>query len=84
MARVRLLMQMSGPRPDGTVWPGYKEVLDCGDDEAAFLLNAGIAEPAEDEATPEPPALPEPPAGDPVPAKPRAAQTRTASSKPRI
>ena len=52
MARVRMLVDISGGRGDGTEWPRYGAVLECGDHEAARLVAGGHAEPDPDDAQP--------------------------------
>ena len=67
MARVRMLVDISGGRGDGTEWPRYGTVLECGHHEAARLIVGGHAEWADDDVQPAvtppvtPPPAPEPP-----------------------
>jgi len=78
VARVKLLMQMSGGRHDGREWPGYHGEFEVDDVEADALSAAGIAQILgidKPVSVPETPAEPE---ADVEPAaKPRAAQART-------
>ena len=50
MTRVRMLVDISGGRADGTEWPRHGLTLDCGDRESQALVAAGHAEWAEDGA----------------------------------
>ena len=53
MAKVRMLVSISGGRADQSDWPHAGEILECGDQEAADLIqggNAVAAEPAADGA----------------------------------
>jgi hypothetical protein len=43
--KVRLKMQMSGPRPDGSMWPEVGSEMTVSAEEAEQLEAAGIAEP---------------------------------------
>lgn len=47
--KVKLIMQMSGPRPDSSDWPGFGGTLDVSDGEGADLIAAGIAVPVAEE-----------------------------------
>ncbi len=47
--KLRMIMQMSGPRPDGTDWPGFGEPLETSEAEGADLVAAGIAVPVAEE-----------------------------------
>lgn len=44
MARVRMRVPVAGAR-NGEDWPGVGQILECGQDEANSLLQAGLAEP---------------------------------------
>lgn len=57
--KIRMLVQISGPRGDGSAWPGIGQVADVSDAEGVHMCTAGLANPVRDDA-PEVPALPEP------------------------
>src|ERR1700722_1883016 len=44
MAKVRMLVSISGGRGDGSDWPGSGGIVECGDAEASDLCLAGHAE----------------------------------------
>jgi hypothetical protein len=48
MAKVRMLVTISGGRADGSEWPRTGQILECGDAEAAELCLGGNAEPCGD------------------------------------
>lgn len=50
--RVRMKHQISGTR-DGLDWPAPGEEIDLPDDDAAAVLNTGMAEPAGEKKAPE-------------------------------
>ena len=43
MARVQMLLSITGGRPDNTEWPAAGQILDCGDGEARHLVDGGMA-----------------------------------------
>jgi len=58
--KVKMIQQMSGPRPDGTDWPAYGAELDVSDAEGKDLCAGGIAIPVAAEARSVEPASPDP------------------------
>lgn len=92
MAQVRMLVDISGGRADGTAWPQYGTVLVCGDREAEDHIATGRAErvPGVPEDTPQdgsPPAAEAPaevPAGDEPPGPEDGSEGVDADGKPLV
>lgn len=87
MTRVRMLVDISGGRADGTEWPRHGLTLDCGDDEAGRLVAGGHAEWDSGGAEPAQDAPPAAGAGDGQPGPENGSQDDDSPadpSKPRV
>jgi hypothetical protein len=84
MARVQMLLSITGGRPDGSEWPLAGQFLDCGDDEAASLVRGNMARWPADGAESAPDGAAGAPAGDETPGGDNGSQDDGDPSKPRV
>lgn len=84
MARVQMLLSITGGRPDNTEWPLAGQFLDCGEDEARHLVRGNMARWPLDAAEQAADAPAASPAGDEAPDGESGSEGDEDPSKPRV